>query len=83
MRFQHEGAAAHCARQVREHLTANYNDRWIGRGGPVAQPPRSPDLTPVDFFLWIHIKTLIYMSPVDTEEDLISLVFEAAATWRF
>ncbi|GBM88486.1 hypothetical protein AVEN_269361-1 [Araneus ventricosus] len=25
-------------------------DRWIGRGGPVLWPPRSPDLTPLDFF---------------------------------
>jgi hypothetical protein len=34
--FQHDAAAAHFTRQVREHLTATYNGRWIGRGGPVA-----------------------------------------------
>jgi len=38
MWFQHDGAAAHFACQVREHLTATYNDRWIGWGGPVAWP---------------------------------------------
>lgn len=32
-------------RAVREHLTRRYGDRWIGRGGPVAWPARSPDLT--------------------------------------
>jgi hypothetical protein len=48
------------------------NDRWIGLGGPTAWPPRSPDFTPMDFFLWGHIKALIYKSPVDSEEDLIS-----------
>ena len=31
--FQHSRAAANFARQVLEHLTATYNDRWIGRGG--------------------------------------------------
>jgi hypothetical protein len=31
----------------------------------------------MDFFLWGHIKSLIYTSPFDSEEDLI---VEAAAT---
>jgi hypothetical protein len=34
-----------------QHLTATYNDRWIRRGGQMAWPPRSPDLTLKDFFL--------------------------------
>jgi len=42
--------------------------------------PTSPDLTPLHFFLWGHIKALMYMSPVDSEEDLIARIAEAAAT---
>jgi len=38
------------------------------------------DLTPMDFFLQGHIKALIYTSPVDTEEDLIARIVDAAAT---
>jgi hypothetical protein len=34
----------------------------------------------MDFFLWGHIKALIYMLPVDSEEDLIAHIVEAAAT---
>jgi len=34
------------------NLTTTYNDYWIGQGGPMAWPPRSPDLIPMDFFLW-------------------------------
>ncbi|PNF43619.1 hypothetical protein B7P43_G03107, partial [Cryptotermes secundus] len=30
----------------------NFGNREIGRGGPITWPPRSPDLTPLDFFLW-------------------------------
>jgi hypothetical protein len=82
MWFQHDRAAAHFALQIREHLTATYKDRWIGRGGPVAWPPRSPDLTPLDFFVWGYIKTLIYPRPVDSEEDLIARIAEAAANIR-
>lgn len=26
-------------------------------------PPRSPDLTPLDFFLWGHLKTVVYADP--------------------
>jgi hypothetical protein len=32
----------------------NYEGKWIGRGGPVAWPPRSPDLTPSDFFMGLY-----------------------------
>ena len=48
----------------------------------MAWPPRSPDLTPMDFFLWDHINILIYTSPVDSEEDLFTCIVEAAVTIR-
>ena len=57
-------------------------NRWTGRGGPMAWPPRSSDLTQMDFFLWGHIQTLIYTSPVDFEEGLLVPVVEAAANIR-
>jgi hypothetical protein len=60
-----------------------HNDRWSGRGRPIAWPPRSTYLTPMDFLLWGHIQALIYTSVVDSEEDLITLIVEAAATiWQ-
>jgi hypothetical protein len=46
----------------------------------MAWPPRSLGLTPIDVFLQAHITTLIYMLPIDSEEDLIARVVEAAAT---
>jgi hypothetical protein len=46
MWFQHDRAAAHFTRHVWKHFTATYNNHWIGRGGPMAWPPRSLDLTP-------------------------------------
>ena len=55
MWFQHDRAVVLFARQVWEHLIATYNDHWIGKGGPAAWPPRSPDLTPIHFFLCDHI----------------------------
>ncbi|EFN63936.1 hypothetical protein EAG_13319, partial [Camponotus floridanus] len=33
-------------------------------------PPRSPDLTPCDFFLWGYLKQIIYKVPVTDVNDL-------------
>ena len=50
MWFMHDGAPAHITVDVRHFLDATYPQRWIGRGGPVIWPARSPDLNPLDFF---------------------------------
>ena len=52
---------------MRNHLNVTYPNRWIGRGGPVQW---SPDLTPLDFFLWADMKSMVYGTPVTSEEEL-------------
>lgn len=47
--FQQDGAPPHYSREVRDLLDEKLPDSWIGRGGPTNWPPRSPDLTPLDF----------------------------------
>ncbi|KAJ8883902.1 hypothetical protein PR048_015757 [Dryococelus australis] len=42
--LNHNIAPAHYNISVREYFDATYPQRWIGRGGPLAWPPRSPDL---------------------------------------
>lgn len=76
--FQHDGCPAHFARTVRGYLDQTYNNRWIGRGGPVPWPARSPDLAPLDYFLWAEMERLIYATPVPTMEDLVARVVVAA-----
>lgn len=68
--FQMDGCPVHSSRSVRQWLMRNYENRWIGRYGPVRWPPRSPDLTPMDFYLWGKLKTLVYNEAMDTREDL-------------
>ncbi|KAJ4452038.1 hypothetical protein ANN_03553 [Periplaneta americana] len=53
-----------------QYLDRRFPDRWIGRGGPIAWPPRSPDLNPLDFYLWGHLKSLVYSSPMPDLESL-------------
>ncbi|GFW28006.1 transposase-like protein [Trichonephila clavipes] len=40
----------HFSISVRNHLDATCGERWIGRGGPVHWPPRSPNLSCLDYF---------------------------------
>ncbi|KAJ4439478.1 hypothetical protein ANN_07602 [Periplaneta americana] len=44
----------------------------------VNTPPRSPDLTCLDFFLWGEMKQLVYETVVETEEDLVARITVAA-----
>lgn len=75
--YQHDGAPAHFTRSVRQHLDEEFGERWIGRGGPVQWPPRSADLTPLDFFLWGRIKSLVYFSDTTSAEDLKNRIVNA------
>jgi hypothetical protein len=68
--FQQDGASAHYANEVRNFLNITFPNKWIGRGGPVEWPARSPDLNPLDFFLRGYIKSKIYTDtePVNIED---------------
>lgn len=78
--LQLDGAPAHFSRAVRDWLNLNYPGRWIGRGGHVAWPPRSCDLTPLDFFLWGYIKSIVYRTPPDNEQELRQRIIAACQT---
>jgi hypothetical protein len=49
--FQQDGAPPHDLEEVRKYLNTRFPGRWIDREAPIAWPPRSPDLTPLEFFL--------------------------------
>jgi len=58
--FQQHGAPPHFHQDVRAYLDKNLPGQWIGRRGAVEFPPRSPDLTPLDFYLWGTLKDVVY-----------------------
>ena len=70
MFFQQDGAPPHFANQVREYLNNTFTNKWIGRRGPVEWPPRSPDLTPLDYFLWGYLKSVVYKNRPRSLEEL-------------
>lgn len=75
--FQHDGAPPHWVTPVRQHLNRNFPNRWIGRYGPREWPPRSPDLTPLDFFLWGYIKEQVYVTECDTAAQMQQRIIDA------
>lgn len=50
MWMQQDGAPPHSTLQARNILNEMFPGKWIGRGGPIHWPARSPDITKLDFF---------------------------------
>ncbi|GFV81172.1 putative transposable element [Trichonephila clavipes] len=68
--FQQDGATCHTARATIDLLKNTFGDRLISRFGPVNWPPRSCDLTPLDYFLWGYVKSLVYADKPQTLDHL-------------
>lgn len=77
MWLQLDGAPAHFCRRVREFLNVQFPNRWIGRNGPQNWPPRSPDLTSPDFFLWGYVKGIVYNTVPTTPDNMKERIREA------
>lgn len=52
----------------------------ISRFGDVPWPPRSPDLTACDFFLWAYLKSRVYTNNAHTLVKLKEAIREKVAT---
>jgi hypothetical protein len=69
LHFMQDGAPSHFSLVARMHLNRKFPGRWVGAGVPIAWSPRSPDLNPLDFYMWDHLKLPVYSSPVDDIES--------------
>ncbi|GFW23675.1 uncharacterized protein TNCV_2032181 [Trichonephila clavipes] len=68
--FQQDGATCHTARATIDLLKDTFGDRLISRFGPVNWPPRSCDLTPLDYFLCGYVMSLVYADKPKTLDHL-------------
>ncbi|CAH1991457.1 unnamed protein product [Acanthoscelides obtectus] len=76
LHLQQDGAPAHNSRGTYHFLSTTFNDQWIGTNGPIQWPPRSPDLNPLDYFLWGYLKNQIYKRRYDNLDALKTAVRE-------
>lgn len=68
--WMQDGAPPHIATSVRRVLEQHFGDRVISRHFPFPWPPRSPDLTPMDFWFWGYLKSRVYMCNPQNLSDL-------------
>jgi hypothetical protein len=67
MWYMHDGTPAHSSLAMGDGVSNTYRDGWICRGVPIAWPPHSPDFSPLDFYLWRHLKIPLHATPVETK----------------
>lgn len=78
--FQQDGATAHTARVSMQVLRGMFPERLISRFGDIPWPPRSPDLSTCDFFLWGYLKERVYSHRPRTLAALQEAIREEVAT---
>ena len=67
--FQQDGATCHSSNESMTEIESFFDDRIISKA---LWPPRSPDLSPPDFFLWDALKGKAYANKPRTIQELES-----------
>ena len=78
--FQQDGAKAHTAVSVRSWLTQKFHERVISHLMDRMWPPRSPDLSPLDYWFWGACLQELRRSPPRTIDELKATVEAYAAS---
>lgn len=77
MWFQQDGATCHTATESIDLLKQHFGNKVISRFGPKEWPPRSCDPTPLDYYLWGYLKSIVYANKPTTLEQLESNIIRA------
>ena len=78
--FQQDGAPPHCARQCIYFSSECFPDRVISRRTDIPWPACSPDLSPLDFWFWGDMETVLKQKKPETLQQIQEIVtLEAAA----
>lgn len=54
-----------------------FNQKFIGKHAVTEMPPLSPDISPMDFFLWGVIKEQVYFKKLQTIKQQIAYIEDA------
>ena len=72
--FQQDRATAHNANQSMTIVQNMFPGHLISRFGDVPWPPRTPDLSTCDFFLWGYFKSRVYTHKPRMLNDLKAVI---------
>ena len=65
--------------RVRRWLDRHFSGHWFDCRGPMEWPPRSPDLTALNFYLWGHLKATVYRVKILNMDNLKERFRDACA----
>ena len=71
--FQQDGATSHTSHAIINEIQSFLGDRVISKG---LWPPRSPNLTPPDYFLWGCLRGRVYRNKPRTIDALKANIIE-------
>lgn len=77
--FQHDGATAHTTQENLGYLQEFYGNRVISLHLNPEWPPRSPDLTPLDFSIFGWLKDNVYKQRLQDLEELMNAITNCCA----
>lgn len=84
--FQQDGASPHTSGDTCAFLRQCFDERVVSKNFAYEWPPRSPDLSPCDFFLWGTVKDMVYkhgrLSTVSELQDHIIAAFNVMRQQR-
>ena len=72
--FMQDGAPAHTSRMSMEWLENRFPGRLLSNKSEFIWPPRSPDLNPLDFFLWGYMKEEIHRAQPGSITEVKQLI---------
>ena len=68
--WMQDGVPPHVGSSVKHLFSQQFGDRVISCHFPFLLPPRSPDLTPTDFWMWGYVKSKVYQFHPQIVSDL-------------
>lgn len=80
MFWQQDGAPSHTSNATMQYLRGQFPGRVMSKRGDLPWPPRSPDLTVCDFFLWGYLKHRIWNVPHDQQPKNLEQLRAAIVT---
>lgn len=67
--FMHDDAPFHRKLNIQDFLEHEVPHHWIGTGSNYATwPHHSPDISPLNYFLWGFIKSHVYKTPIEQDD---------------
>lgn len=81
--WQQDGAPSHTAERVMVYLRKIFGERIMSNARLEESrlyhsdwPPYSPDLNPLDYFFWSHLRELLHIRDPRTKKDIINAIRE-------